>query len=168
MEPEHTGQSASKPDVSPAPFKPPNSAQTEGVLAPRLEVVEHIAQKIRSIRIGALDLCRNMKIHWVLAAAALSLWGLFGFFVSEANLNIDPQAPEPAKVYPIYGYSKIEQCTSASKVKKKGIRCWEIEIVDDNIPLTDELMEALQWKEDDVIEWRVTEDGFLSFKRAEE
>jgi hypothetical protein len=108
-----------------------------------------------------------MKIPWALATAALFLWSLFGFFVSEANLNIDPQTPEPAKVYPIYGSSKIEQCTSASKVKKKGVRCWEIEIVDDTIPITDELMEALQWKEDDVIEWQVTEDGFLSFKRAE-
>jgi len=109
-----------------------------------------------------------MKISWVLAAAAVFLWSLFGFFVSKTILNSDSQEPEPAKVYPIYGYSKIEQCTSASKIKKKGVRCWEVEIVDDTIPITDELMEALQWKEDDVIEWRVTEDGFLSFKRAEE
>ena len=108
-----------------------------------------------------------MKIPWVLTAIALTLWGLYGFALSEALFNSDPQAPEPAKVYPIYGYSKIEQCTSDSKIKKKGVRCWEVEIIDDSIPITDELMEALQWKEDDVIEWQVTEDGFLSFKRVE-
>ena len=108
-----------------------------------------------------------MKIPWVLTAIALTLWGLYGFALSEALFNSAPQAPEPAKVYPIYGYSKIEQCTSNSKIKKKGVRCWEVEIIDDSIPITDELMDALQWKDDDVIEWHVTEDGFLSFKRVE-
>lgn len=85
--------------------------------------------------------------------------------VAESEDNLQPA--DPAKVYPLYGYSKIESFDGVPKVKKKGVRCWEVEIVDDNLPITDELMEALQWKEDDIIEWQVTEDGFLSFKRVD-
>ena len=103
----------------------------------------------------------------MVAATILGLACLVDFPMPVAESEDNLQPADPAKVYPLYGYSKIEPCNSDSKIKKKGIRCWEVEIVDDNLPVTDELMEALQWKEDDIIEWQVTEDGFLSFKRAE-
>lgn len=79
----------------------------------------------------------------------------------------EQQLPEPPATYPIYGYSKIEKSSTDAKSTKKGVRCWEVEIIDDSIPVNQELLDALQWKEDDVIEWKVTEDGFLSFSRVE-
>lgn len=76
------------------------------------------------------------------------------------------QPEESATTYPIYGYSKIEKSSSNTRSEKKGVRCWEVEIIDDNIPLNQNLLDALKWEEDDVIEWKVTEDGFLSFTRV--
>ena len=103
----------------------------------------------------------------MVAVVLLGLGCLIGFLMPVAESEDNLQPADPAKVYPLYGYSKIEPCTSDSKIKKKGVRCWEVEIVDDNLPITDELLEALQWKEDDIIEWQVTKDGFLSFKRVD-
>lgn len=86
-------------------------------------------------------------------------------FEDQATVETQPETTE--KVFPIYGYSKIEKSSTDAKSKKKGVRCWEVEIIDDSIPVNQELLDALQWKEDDVIEWKVTEDGFLSFSRVE-
>lgn len=110
---------------------------------------------------------RNIKNRWVLTSGLLALVCLLGFIMPVAESDDNLQPAEPAKTYPIYGYSRIEPYDGVPKTKKKGVRCWEVEIVDDNLPLSEDIMEALQWKEDDLIEWQVTEDGFLSFKRVD-
>lgn len=86
-------------------------------------------------------------------------------FEDQATVETQPEITE--KVFPIYGYSKIKKSSSNSKASTEGRKCWKIKIDNKNLPLDQPILDILQWEKDDVIEWKVTKEGFLSFTRVE-
>lgn len=86
-------------------------------------------------------------------------------FEDQATVETQPETTE--KVFPIYGYSKIKKSSSNSKAPAEGRKCWKIKIVNECLPLDQKILDILEWQEDDVIEWKVTEEGFLSFTRVQ-
>lgn len=86
-------------------------------------------------------------------------------FEDQATVETQPETTE--KVFPIYGYSKIKKSSSNSKASTEGRKCWRIKVTNEGLPLDQGILDILEWQEDDVIEWKVTEEGFLSFTRVQ-
>lgn len=86
--------------------------------------------------------------------------------MSEEQLLNETQTESAQKTFPIYGYSKIKKTSTRTQAQQDGVRTWKVKVANEGIPLNSEVLDVLQWQEDDVIEWKVTEEGFLSFTRV--